>query len=254
VYTFFRSKVSAATGLQVALAGLGGDELFAGYSPFNEVPRLVRVLAPFHRARALGRALRKLSEPLFRRVSSPKYAGVFEFGTDYPGAYLLRRALHMPWELDRMLDPAMARQGLEALDLEAALAKTTDGIRSPRLKLTALELQWYMRNQLLRDSDWAGMAHSLEIRTPLVDAGLFRAILPQLGAASPPGKRDMARTPTTPLPSEVLNRAKTGFLVPVREWAARGSPEAAAARGYRGWADIVYRRATGAHAGPSGAP
>ena len=248
VNTYFVSKVTAATGLKVALSGLGGDELFAGYSTFREVPLLVRALAPFHRARVLGRGLRKLSEPLFRRVSSPKYAGVFEFGTDYPGAYLLRRALHMPWELDRVLDPAMARQGLEALDLEAALAKTTDGIRSPRLKLTALELQWYMRNQLLRDSDWAGMAHSLEIRTPLVDVGLFRAILPQLAAAAPPGKRDMARTPRKALPSVVLNRAKTGFLVPVREWAARGSPEAAASRGYRGWADIVYRRATAAPA------
>ena len=254
VNTYFVSKVTAATGLKVALSGLGGDELFAGYSTFDEVPRLVRVLAPFHRARALGRALRVLTHPFFRRVSSPKYAGVFEFGTDYPGAYLLRRALHMPWELGRMLDPEIARQGLEALDLEASLAKTVDGIRSPRLKVTALELQWYMRNQLLRDSDWAGMAHSLEIRTPLVDVGLFRAILPQLAAASPPGKQAMARTPNKALPAEVLNRAKTGFLVPVREWAACGSPEAAAARGYRGWADIVYRRAAGEPAGPSGAP
>jgi asparagine synthase (glutamine-hydrolysing) len=249
VNTYFVSKVTAATGLKVALSGLGGDELFAGYSTFAEVPRLVRALGPFRRARALGRALRALTHPVVRRIASPKYAGVLEYGADYPGAYLLRRALRMPWELRQVFDPAFARQGLESLDLEARLAQTVAGIESPILKVTALEAQWYMRNQLLRDSDWAGMAHSLEIRTPLVDLALFRAVLPLLASAAPPGKQAMARTPRKPLPAEVLGRAKTGFLVPVREWAARGSPEAAAARGYRGWADIVYRRFTGAASG-----
>ena len=244
VNTYFVSKVTAATGLKVALSGLGGDELFGGYSTFTEVPRLVRALRPLRSARGLGRALRRLTHPLFRRIASPKYAGLLEYGVDYPGAYLLRRALHMPWELDGLLGRDFARAGLEALDLQGSLAATVRGISSPRLKMTALETQWYMRNQLLRDSDWAGMAHSLEIRTPLVDVALFRQLLPLLVTEHPPTKQAMARTPRIPLPPEVLGRAKTGFLVPVREWIARGNPETAAARGYRGWAGLVAARFT----------
>jgi asparagine synthase (glutamine-hydrolysing) len=86
-----------------------------------------------------------------------------------------------------------------------------------------------MRGQLLRDADWAGMAHGVEIRTPLVDATLFR----QVGRGGFT-KRQMAETPLKPLPHEVLNRPKSGFFVPVQEWL--GARE----RGLRGWAREVY--------------
>jgi len=87
------------------------------------------------------------------------------------------------------------------------------------------------------------MAHSLEIRVPLVDATLLHRIAPLITSSHPPGKRDMATAPAKPLPDEVLNRPKTGFLVPVRDWltADAGVEE----RGLQGWARMVY----GAHAG-----
>ena len=43
-------------------------------------------------------------------------------------------------------------------------------------KISSLESCFYMRNQLLRDIDWAGMAHSLEIRTPFVDINFLQKI------------------------------------------------------------------------------
>jgi asparagine synthase (glutamine-hydrolysing) len=132
----------------------------------------------------------------------------------------------------------LAREGLAALVTRERLAATVDGLGNPRLIVTALESGWYMRNQLLRDADWAGMAHSVEIRTPLVDAELTRRIAPLLATDEPPGKRDMADAPRAKLPREVLERAKTGFVVPVREWVADG--EAAPARGLRGWARQVH--------------
>ncbi|MEE9250632.1 MAG: asparagine synthase-related protein, partial [Alphaproteobacteria bacterium] len=100
----------------------------------------------------------------------------------------------------------------------------------------------YMRNQLLRDADWAGMAHSLEIRVPLVDADLFRALAPMLVSAKPPGKRDMARTPGRSLPEAVMARPKTGFAVPLRDWL---QGDAGRARGLRGWARTVFERCYG---------
>ena len=98
----------------------------------------------------------------------------------------------------------------------------------------------YMSNQLLRDADWAGMAHSLEIRVPLVDVALFRAILPLLLLDSPCSKRDMAIIPKKAMPFEVLNRQKTGFSVPVREWLMEGSSGNVRERGLRGWARKLY--------------
>ncbi len=86
-------------------------------------------------------------------------------------------------------------------------------------KVSILESSRYMRNQLLRDSDWAGMAHSLEIRVPLVDsvvteqlAGLAAAGRFQFGKAALP------QTLANGLPAGVARRPKTGFTVPLWQW------------------------------------
>ena len=119
------------------------------------------------------------------------------------------------------------------------------GADSARLKVGALATSWYMRNQLLRDADWASMAHSLEVRTPLVDVALWETVTRLVLAGYPVGKRDMALGPATPLPYRILNRPKTGFSIPVREWLQSGSPmpQSAMSRGLRGWASLLYRRA-----------
>ena len=93
--------------------------------------------------------------------------------------------------------------------------------RAPAVIVAALESAWYMRNQLLRDTDWASMTHSLEIRTPLVDIELLRTvapIVPRLTAST--GKRALAAAPSTPLPSAIVDRPKTGFAVPTGRWLA----------------------------------
>ena len=79
-------------------------------------------------------------------------------------AYLLRRAIFMPWELPRLMDPDMARDGWLEVEEGSFHRRQVDRLKTPRTKVAALESTWYMRNQLLRDSDWAGMAHSLEIQ------------------------------------------------------------------------------------------
>ncbi|MEX2453580.1 MAG: asparagine synthase (glutamine-hydrolyzing) [Rhodospirillaceae bacterium] len=235
VNTYFVSRVTAETGLKVAMSGLGGDELFGGYQSFAELPKIVGVLGAVPGMRCAGRMFRKVSAPLVSALTSPKYASLFEFGTTYPDAYLLRRALFMPWELPTLMDPEMAAEGWKRLEAETGLRTQVDRLPTPRAKISALETTWYMRSQLLRDSDWAGMAHSLEIRVPLVDTVFFRRIAPMLASAAPPGKRDMASTPVRPLPAEVLARPKTGFAVPMREWLLRDDPRATE-RGFRGWA------------------
>jgi asparagine synthase (glutamine-hydrolysing) len=113
----------------------------------------------------------------------------------------------------------MARQGLEDLQTLAALDRSCRGIIDDRLAVSALEMQWYMRNQLLRDTDWASMAHSLEVRVPLVDATLLETVARAMVApGAVMGKGPLARAPKLPLPEAITSRAKTGFSTPVGSW------------------------------------
>lgn len=233
VNTWFVSRAAAQSGLKVAFSGIGGDELFGGYAAFHQIPRLVKRMRLARLVPGLGRITRSALSPWIGRLASPKLAGLLEYGTTWSDAYLLRRALYMPWEIETVLGADMARQGWAELDMRRHLAQAIEGIASPRLAVSVLETQFYMRNQLLRDADWAGMAHSLEIRTPLVDIGLFRAILPLLQGATPPGKQNMAAAAQPPLPDSVTSRAKTGFFIPVAQWLGVGT--------LRGWAGVVAR-------------
>ena len=242
VNTYFVAQAGARAGLKVALSGLGGDELFAGYDSFRQIPALVGRLGRFPGLRPVGRALRVVTAPLARRFTSPKYAGILEFGTSYAEAYLLRRGLFMPWELPELVDAEMAREGWRELQPLVHLADCASGLDSPRAKNAALEMSFYMRNQLLRDADWAGMAHSLEVRVPFVDPVLLAQVAAMIRNGAP-GKREMAACVNPSLPRAVLDRPKTGFFVPMRDWLQGGRENnrfGPAERGLRGWARRVY--------------
>ena len=155
---------------------------------------------------------------LFR--SNPKAAGLLKYGGDYAGGYLLRRGLFMPWELSHVLDAEMVAEGLERLQpVQHIAAALTPQPAMPFSRVASLESALYMRNQLLRDTDWAGMAHSLEVRVPLVDSKLLETVAPLIiGGQQEAGKQWLANAPTTPLPDHITNRAKTGFSIPVAKW------------------------------------
>ncbi|MCK9187959.1 asparagine synthase (glutamine-hydrolyzing) [Acidithiobacillus sp.] len=240
VNTYFVSKATVAGGLKVALSGVGGDEVFGGYPSFRDVPRLVHRLHGF--PSGWGKWVRHVLSPTLSRRTSPKYAGVLEYGGTISGAYLLRRALFMPWEIPALLGDEIASEGLGSLDVMGNLNRVIHGIASPHDQVMALELAVYLKNCLLRDADWAGMAHSLEIRTPLVDAQLFKQLIVLRSAheGKPWTKKDFGQAPRRPLPNDLLIRPKTGFAVPVRDWLCNDVQgrhgHAPMLRGHRAWA------------------
>jgi len=233
--TYFVAKAASEAGMKVALSGLGGDELFGGYSSYRQVPRMARLLTPLRACPTLGPIFRTFTRPFTGRRISPKWASLLEYGPHLAGAYFLRRALFLPWEFEALGAPVDLARGWEELDLISRLERSIQGLTTERGRLIALEAGWYMRNQLLRDSDWASMAHGLELRTPLVDATLLRQLAPALVSPTPPDRRQVVAALPTPPPPEVLTRPKTGFSMPIRMWVEEIRGRRGPDRGIRGW-------------------
>lgn len=254
VNTWFASKVAAERGYKVVLSGVGGDELFCGYPSFRQIPRTAKigkVIAAIPGARAL------MSLPcayLARRLAKPKLADLPDFMDSLEGTYFLKRSLFLPGELPALMGADMAREGLARLGGSPpgmAHANARDGVAAVGL----MESTHYLRQQLIRDSDWASMGHSIELRTPLVDAALLETLGPYVsGFADGIGKAMLARSPMRPLPESIINRPKTGFSLPMAQWlseatdphawddlpilASPGTPWA------RRWARIVVEKMT----------
>ncbi|HEX8620082.1 MAG TPA: asparagine synthase (glutamine-hydrolyzing) [Thermoanaerobaculia bacterium] len=219
VNTWFISKAVHEAGIKVALSGVGGDELFGGYPSFRNVPRIV------HHPRIAHLAARARRHPKAGQI--PTHART------YGRAYFLQRGLFFPDELPNILGDEVAREGLEQL----AWLDRLDAVLDPDPitafgRVATLEASLYMRNQLLRDADWASMAHSVEVRTPLVDAWLLRQLAPVLLRGD--GKSVLAST----LPPYLRDRPKTGFFVPMKEWMDL-RPDGTSTR-MRSWARRVW--------------
>ena len=255
INTWFVAKAAHEAGIKVALSGLGADECFGGYPSFADVPRSVHWLRPLSFVPGLGPLVRHgLSAAINAGLGlHPKAAGLLQYGGDWAGAYLLRRSVYMPWELDGLIDPGLVADGLRRLAPLSHIAAALQGARplGDFDRVAALETALYMRNQLLRDADWAGMSHGVEIRVPYVDPFFLAALPPGDVLARVNAKDAVADVPVPPLPAAVRERRKTGFVTPVGRWLreaagtqAEGTPAGDAvdfSAASRSWALRVWR-------------
>ena len=220
VNTWLVANVAAELDLKVALSGIGGDEFFGGYSTFVNVPSMLRKINLVKKIFKNGELIRKLSAPLFKN-NNPKAAGILEYGDSLEKMWLLNRCVMAPWELANVLGKERANEALKELNIDGILNTASPlNLKTEIGKISALEGGLYMKNQLLRDADWAGMGNSLEIRVPFVDSFLLPTLLTRLihHWAPETKKNILAQIPSPFVPDSVVNRGKTGFSLPMEKW------------------------------------
>ncbi|HEY8725811.1 MAG TPA: asparagine synthase (glutamine-hydrolyzing) [Gaiellaceae bacterium] len=194
----------------VALVGDGGDESFAGYERYV-AHRLAERIPPLV-AQAGAAALRLLPAARREPRSSLFRATRFLDVASAPAGQRYARLMEVfPVELRRELwsDTRLAQQ--------VRLEPAGHGVAGLQL----LDLETYLPGDLLLKADLASMAHSLELRSPLLDhevVALGLALPESLKTRGREGKVALRRAFAADLPPEVAGRGKTGFGVPLGRW------------------------------------
>jgi asparagine synthase (glutamine-hydrolysing) len=172
--------------------------------------------------------IRAVGRTLAERSANRRWQHLAEWSRSIEGAWWLRRSVYAPEDLPSLMGAELAAEALRNFDVVARVRAMSGELPGdPRLALGQIESTVYLRNQLLRDSDWASMDHSVELRTPLVDHHLLQSLSDVLPAfAEFPCKRLLAEIPCPPLSREVVNRTKTGFAIPMGRWLAEKWPRA----------------------------
>jgi len=223
INTWYASKAVAERGFKVVVSGVGGDELFFGYPSFRQLPRLMaswRVLSRMPGTTSMVKILTRLQA---RRSGNLRWLHAPDWLKSIAGAWWLRRSCNAPESVHELMGRGCCEL-LTSFNPESWVESMTGVLAAdPTLALAQIESTTYLRNQLLRDSDWASMDHSVELRTPLVDAHLLSQLQPLLPLFRRyPGKTLLANSPERPLPEQIVKRRKSGFAIPIEAWLRQG--------------------------------
>ena len=216
--TFIVSKATKKAGITMALSGLGGDELFAGYSIFKRSLELnkkawLKAMPSF--ARSVGGTVLKKIKP---SIESYKVAELLKLRSlDFKNTYALYRQVL----LDQQINSILNINELPTNSVVELLSNFTAVDAKHQISAVSIaEISTYMQNVLLRDTDQMSMAHALEVRVPFLDYTLVEYVL---------NLEDKFKYPFTPkkllvdalgelLPNEIVNRPKMGFTLPWNNW------------------------------------
>ncbi len=210
INTFVVSSAVKSKGITVALSGLGGDELFAGYPSFR---RALRFDAMSRMSKRVLRAASGVGQvALNGSVQRHKFWQLANSGGRAEDVYRISRQLFSTESVKQIT----GRNGRE----DASNGSHDDG--DIVNAISRLELTGYMTNILLRDTDAMSMAHSLEVRVPFVDVKVVDYVLSLPGEWKAPSgvgpKPLLADAMADLLPRDFLNRPKMGFTLPFEKW------------------------------------
>ncbi len=215
--TWLVSKHTRQTGIKVALSGLGGDELFAGYDKFLNYHRMMKhqwfSQLPLALRKTAATAMAMIRKSGIHKLTELSALEKWDFAHVYP---LLRRAYNQE-EANQILSKAMARDEVEQRLTGWQDQLSTFGHFS---MCTVGELETYTRDVLLRDTDQMSMAHALEVRVPFFDFKLIEYVLSLSDAVKYPHtpKQLLVEAMAPRLPKQISHRKKMGFTLPIHHW------------------------------------
>ncbi len=208
INTYFISMYAKAYGLKAVLSGLGADELFGGYPSFNQQKKMKYV------QKLPGSFLRNLQNFPDHRIRKLSYAGMDNAAAEY----LSYRGIFTPVSVASLL-------GTTQQEIENDLLAISDyypvGELSNGNRVSWLETNFYMQNQLLKDSDFMSMWHGIEIRVPFLDKEVMLmagAIDAAVKFKTVPPKYVLVKSFEDELPEAIWKRKKQGFTFPFEGW------------------------------------
>ncbi len=204
VNTYFVSMCAKNAGLKSVLSGLGGDELFGGYPSFRRIESLIFLKSIFN------------DFSFFEKAKDDRIKRISYLGIKNPLSYYLSlRSVFTTSEISSLL-------GIEKKYVLKAIEKIfwDKNINDFGRKnfVSYLEM-FYMRNQLLKDSDFMSMWNSIEIRVPFLDYDLMNFVLSIDEKIKFKKEKYLLKECFKDiLPFEIVNRRKKGFSFPMKEW------------------------------------
>ncbi len=235
VNSYYMSHAVREAGFKVALVGTGGDELFGGYTSFRDLPVLLRWFghtrwvpkgALAGAARLFSSAMQSSRNSIPPQTRWAKLPEMVRRGDDLLALYQLAYALFLPNLQRQLLGDTMNGALIDGLPaaMHSRLLRETQS-RSPLSAISVMEQRLFLGERLLRDTDAASMAASIELRLPLVDQVLFENVdrLPDEDRYYPLGKKlVLRRIGLRGLDPALFDRPKSGFVLPFDRWMRLG--------------------------------